>query len=186
MKELNELVELAEIADSVGNTIDCIDPHTILAIAKAFLALEQEKEAAARYAERLNTLLDDREATLSRYEVKQEPVAYTDAEELKRMRKDTYADMFTPCFEYQSKPEWTPLFTRPTADLRPDDIKRDAIRYRFLRESDYFGAEDEVGLASWDDLCDLSCNDFDAAVDARMNHPDSLYTPMLQNIEDGK
>lgn len=67
-----------------------------------------------------------------------------------------------------------------------DGIKRDAIRYRFLRESDYFGAEDEVGLASWDDLCDLNCNDFDAAVDARMNHPNSLYTPMLQNIEDGK
>lgn len=67
-----------------------------------------------------------------------------------------------------------------------DGIKRDAIRYRFLRESDYFGAEDEVGLARWDDLCDLNCNDFDAAVDARMNHPNSLYTPMLRNIEDRK
>lgn len=48
--------------------IAAANPEAILAIAEEFRALEQQKEAADRYAERLNTLLDDRDATLSRYE----------------------------------------------------------------------------------------------------------------------
>lgn len=46
MDKLNELVEMAELADSVGNTMDCVNPHDILAIAEAFRALEQRAEAA--------------------------------------------------------------------------------------------------------------------------------------------
>ncbi|WP_337025218.1 hypothetical protein [Pantoea anthophila] len=85
-------------------------------------------------------------------------------------------------------PEDTQLFTRPApainlAELVPDDVRRDAMRYRFLRERDYFGADNEAGLASWDDLCDLDCNEFDVAVDARMNHPESMYSSILRNIE---
>lgn len=75
---------------------------------------------------------------------------------------------------------------RRREDSQPDDVKRDAMRYRFIRESDFFGADNEPGLASWDDLCDLDCNDFDAAVDARMNHSDSLYPTILLNIEEAK
>ncbi|PWC21493.1 hypothetical protein DDT54_18855, partial [Brenneria nigrifluens DSM 30175 = ATCC 13028] len=36
----------------------------------------------------------------------------------------------------------------------PDDVARDALRYRFLRDKDAFGADNEPGLASWDDLFD--------------------------------
>lgn len=46
MKELNELVELAEKADAVANLMDSVSPHTILAIAEAFRVLEQRAEAA--------------------------------------------------------------------------------------------------------------------------------------------
>ncbi|VXB51544.1 hypothetical protein PANT111_150126 [Pantoea brenneri] len=58
------------------------------------------------------------EAKLAELE-KQDPVAYTDAEELETMRKGTFADMFTPCDEYKSDPLWIPLFTHPApaADL---------------------------------------------------------------------
>ncbi|HDO6812569.1 hypothetical protein VSS22_11400 [Klebsiella pneumoniae] len=58
-------------------------------------------------------------------------------------------------------------------DIEPlaTSIERDALRYRFLRERDAFGDDDEPGLASWDDLCELNCNEFDAAVDARITHP---------------
>lgn len=49
---------------------------------------------------------------------------------------------------------------------------RDALRYRFLRDKDAFGDENEHGLASWDDLAEMEYNEFDAAVDARMNDSD--------------
>lgn len=42
MEKLNELVELAEKADAFANLMDSINPHTILAIAEAFQALELE------------------------------------------------------------------------------------------------------------------------------------------------
>ena len=78
MEKLNELVKLAGKVLSPENAFDGVNakfewkakanPTAILAIAEVFRALEQEKAAAERYAERLNTLLDDRDATLSRYE----------------------------------------------------------------------------------------------------------------------
>ena len=46
MEKLNELVELAERADSAVNLMDAVNPHTILAIAEAFRELEQRAEAA--------------------------------------------------------------------------------------------------------------------------------------------
>lgn len=45
MKELNELVAIAERADLYGNLMNA-DPHKILAIAEAFRALEQRAETA--------------------------------------------------------------------------------------------------------------------------------------------
>ena len=44
MKELNELVELASKADKLCLLMRNVNPHTILAIAEAFRALEQELE----------------------------------------------------------------------------------------------------------------------------------------------
>lgn len=78
------------------------------------------------------------------------------------------------------------LRSAPAVSLAELNVRRDAIRYRFLRESDFFGADNEPGLASWDELSELDCNEFDAAVDARMNHPDSLYPIILRNIEEAK
>ncbi|BBT89407.1 hypothetical protein WP8W19C02_10270 [Enterobacter cloacae] len=51
-------------------------------------------------------------------------------------------------------------------------MERDALRYRFLRDKDAFGDENEHGLASWDDLAEMGYNEFDAAVDARINDSD--------------
>jgi hypothetical protein len=51
-------------------------------------------------------------------------------------------------------------------------MERDALRYRFLRDKDAFGDENEPGLASWDDMAEMEYNEFDAAVDARMNDAD--------------
>ncbi|EPX3843733.1 hypothetical protein ACWY7B_004973, partial [Enterobacter hormaechei] len=51
-------------------------------------------------------------------------------------------------------------------------MERDALRYRFLRDKDAFGDENEPGLASWDDLAEMGYNEFDAAVDARINDSD--------------
>lgn len=56
MEKLNELVELAEKADSVANLMDNVNPHTILAVAEAYRALEQRAEAAeAKYDNRSPT-----------------------------------------------------------------------------------------------------------------------------------
>ena len=58
----------------------------------------------------------------------------------------------------------------------PDpNITRDALRYRFLRDKDAFGADNEPGLVNWDELVDLELNDFDAAIDARMSHPNVAW-----------
>lgn len=54
MKILDELVELAEKADAVANLMDGVNPHTILAIAEAFRALEQRAEAAESENKRLS------------------------------------------------------------------------------------------------------------------------------------
>lgn len=82
--------------------------------------------------------------------------------------------------------QWMPgyvlLSIAPKASVSvPDEIdalRRDANRYRFLRDKDAFGNEDEHGLASWDDLADLEVNEFDAAVDARIMDSD---VPMYAN-----
>jgi len=42
----------------------------------------------------------------------QEPVAYTDAEELETMRNATFAEMFTPHDAHKLDPQWIPLYTR--------------------------------------------------------------------------
>lgn len=68
----------------------------------------------------------------------------------------------------------------PTAASQPasEDIARDALRYRFLRDKDAFGADNEPGLASWDDLVELGYNEFDAAIDDRIAHPDIDYVKL--------
>ncbi|HAJ7390838.1 TPA: hypothetical protein HNV44_18495 [Escherichia coli] len=62
--------------------------------------------------------------------------------------------------------------------VRRLSLERDALRYRFLRDKDFFGDEKEPGLASWDDLAEMSYSDFDAAVDARIAHPDNDFVTM--------
>ncbi|MBV4365871.1 hypothetical protein [Erwinia phyllosphaerae] len=64
-------------------------------------------------------------------------------------------------------------------NVTDSSIQRDALRYRFLRDKDAFGDDDEPGLVSWDDLVDLELNDFDAAVDERMTHPDVAWFATL-------
>ncbi|KAA5932363.1 MULTISPECIES: hypothetical protein [unclassified Pantoea] len=116
-------------------------PENILAIAEAFRALEQRAEAAeADNRKLLKTIYEEKgvalrivdklhaaEAKLAELE-KQEPVAYTGAEELKVMQQGTYADMFTPHDSYKSDPQWIPLFIRPApainlAELVPREIE---------------------------------------------------------------
>ncbi|MCG8709216.1 hypothetical protein JHU04_002456 [Brenneria sp. 4F2] len=70
------------------------------------------------------------------------------------------------------------LYASPVPPAVPEDVERDALRYRFLRDKDEFGADNEPGLASWDDLCELGYNEFDAAVDARIAHPDINYVKL--------
>jgi hypothetical protein len=55
-------------------------------------------------------------------------------------------------------------------------VLRDYARYQFLRDKDAFGADNEPGLAGWEELADLDGDEFDAAIDARMAHPDIAYT----------
>ncbi|HFK7188728.1 TPA: hypothetical protein ACG0BA_004444 [Serratia odorifera] len=57
----------------------------------------------------------------------------------------------------------------------PDDT-RDALRYRFLKDKDAWGCDNEPGLVEWDDLIDLEGNEFDAAIDARISNSDVNYT----------
>lgn len=47
-------------------------------------------------------------------------------------------------------------------------LSLDAARYRFLRDKDLFGNEDEPGLVTWDGLAELDCAEFDEAIDDRM------------------
>lgn len=56
-----------------------------------------------------------------------------------------------------------------------EEIEREALRYRFLRDSDMFGDQDEPGLANWEQLGELAYNEFDKAVDARIDHPNIDY-----------
>ncbi|NEG58016.1 hypothetical protein [Pantoea agglomerans] len=64
----------------------------------------------------------------------QEPVAYTDAEEMETLRNGTYADMFTPCDAYKSDPQWIPLFTRPAPAA---DLVKQNPRYQIQKKPSY-------------------------------------------------
>ncbi|MHA3496367.1 hypothetical protein [Yersinia enterocolitica] len=76
----------------------------------------------------------------------------------------------------QHLPVGTELFTAPQKPINIDEsVIRDANRYRFLRDEDSWGEdsdswdwETKTGLISWENLCDVRLDDFDAAIDARM------------------
>lgn len=74
----------------------------------------------------------------------------------------------------QCREDTIALSGQPVSAAVPTDIIRDASRYRFLRDADAFGADNEEGLVGWDGLSELDTNEFDAAIDARMNHPDAI------------
>ncbi|EFE98274.1 hypothetical protein [Serratia odorifera] len=78
---------------------------------------------------------------------------------------------------------WNPLYTAPPAPAMPDDT-RDALRYRFLKDKDAWGCDNEPGLVEWDDLIDLEGNEFDAAIDARISNSDVDYTALTPSIQD--
>ncbi|MGG4624024.1 hypothetical protein ACLPHD_06580 [Serratia odorifera] len=65
-------------------------------------------------------------------------------------------------------------FTAPPAPAVPDDT-RDALRYRFLKDKDAWGCDNEPSLVEWDDLIDLEGSEFDAAIDARIANSDVDY-----------
>lgn len=54
-------------------------------------------------------------------------------------------------------------------------LSKDAQRYRFIRERDMFGSDNESGLLSWEELAELECNEFDDALDARINYPNTGF-----------
>ncbi|HBT0444775.1 TPA: hypothetical protein MA058_003431 [Klebsiella pneumoniae] len=54
-------------------------------------------------------------------------------------------------------------------------LSKDAQRYRFIRERDMFGSDNESGLLSWEELTELECKEFDDALDARINHPNTGF-----------
>ena len=56
----------------------------------------------------------------------------------------------------------------------PEDV-RDALRYRFLKDKDAWGCDNEPSLVEWDDLIDLEGSEFDAAIDARIANSDVDY-----------
>ncbi|MDI3149334.1 hypothetical protein [Serratia nevei] len=83
---------------------------------------------------------------------------------------------------------WEGWKGRPNLEVQPVavDIEHDALRYRFLRDKDAFGDDDEPGLVGWDGLVELGYNEFDAAIDARIAHPNIDYAKLdnaLKNHE---
>ncbi len=62
-------------------------------------------------------------------------------------------------------------------------LSKDAQRYRFIRERDLFGSDNEPGLLSWEDLTELECNDFDDALDARLNHPTTGFIELDSKLQ---
>ncbi|MFM7946713.1 hypothetical protein [Hafnia paralvei] len=76
----------------------------------------------------------------------------------------------------------TAVYLAPVLPKQPRwpaaEVERDALRYRFLRDKDFFGDEDEPGLVGWEGLVELGYNEFDAAVDARISHPDIDYVKL--------
>ncbi|RJT26884.1 ead/Ea22-like family protein [Buttiauxella izardii] len=62
-----------------------------------------------------------------------------------------------------------------------EQAQRNAMRYQFIRDKDAFGDESEPGLIGWDGLVELDANEFDAAIDERMAHPNIAYAPPHHN-----
>ncbi|HFT4524229.1 TPA: hypothetical protein ACHV7Y_001280 [Klebsiella pneumoniae] len=60
---------------------------------------------------------------------------------------------------------------------------KDAQRYRFIRERDMFGSDNESGLLSWEELTELECNEFDDALDARINHPNTGFIELDAKLQ---
>lgn len=72
----------------------------------------------------------------------------------------------------------TELFIVPPTPLVLDN-NRDTLRYRFLRDTDAWGCDNDPRFVSWDDLADLEGNEFDAAIDARIANSDINCTSLL-------
>ncbi|HBU9321850.1 TPA: hypothetical protein MDH39_001682 [Klebsiella pneumoniae] len=62
-------------------------------------------------------------------------------------------------------------------------LSKDAQRYRFIRERDMFGSDNESGLLSWEELAELECNEFDDALDARINHPNTGFIELDAKLQ---
>ena len=62
-------------------------------------------------------------------------------------------------------------------------LSKDAQRYRFIRERDMFGSDNESGLLSWEELTELECNEFDDALDARINHPGTGFIELDAKLQ---
>ncbi|HBR1093008.1 TPA: hypothetical protein L9K91_002858 [Klebsiella variicola] len=62
-------------------------------------------------------------------------------------------------------------------------LSKDAQRYRFIRERDMFGSDNEPGLLSWEELTELECKEFDDAVDARINHPGTGFIELDAKLQ---
>lgn len=115
----------------------------------------------------------------------QEPVAYIIQDAEMRSRGNPGFLSYDGSISYEDKNEYeisvTPLYAHPApVPAVPDEIealRRDANRYRFLRDRDAFGADNEPGLVTWDEITELELNEFDSAIDARMNHPNVEWVP---------
>ncbi|HCL6698877.1 TPA: hypothetical protein ACUEUY_004238 [Escherichia coli] len=62
-------------------------------------------------------------------------------------------------------------------------LSKDAHRYRFIRERDMFGSDNEPGLLSWEELTELECSEFDDALDARINHPNTGFIELDAKLQ---
>lgn len=62
-------------------------------------------------------------------------------------------------------------------------LSKDAQRYRFIRERDMFGSDNESGLLSWEEITELECNEFDDALDARINHPGTGFIELDAKLQ---
>lgn len=73
--------------------------------------------------------------------------------------------------------EWDAEFSIIRNEL--GQLRRDALRYRFMRDKDEWPAdEDGQEESHWDSLCDLDTGDFDDKVDHLM------YISCLENSHD--
>lgn len=110
------------------------------------------------------------------------------------MNKPTYeeiinhAKMNSDCGEHMSPAEIKELVLACEAQVKQlaaenAALSKDAQRYRFIRERDLFGSDNEPGLLSWEDLTELECNDFDDVLDARLNHPTTGFIELDSKLQ---